>query len=140
MEQDEVIAAMQARRDALASEVERLRGDIAALDRAIAVMSGDAPVTAAKRRRAPGLTTGMFVRNELKNFVLKSFRQSDGELTVQAIAAAVADAKGISLDDPPLRKVIETRVRTQVTALKDHGVVANGGADAAGRLSYGLVR
>ena len=131
---------MQARRDALAAEVERLRGDIAALDRAIAVMSGDAPLITAKRRRAPGLTTGVFERNELKSFVLRSFRQSDGELTVQAIAAAVADAKGISLEDPRLRKVIETRVRTQVTALKDHGIVANGGSDSAGRLAYSLVR
>jgi hypothetical protein len=139
MAQEEIVAALMAKRDALASEVDRLRGDIAALDRTIAVMSGGSAV-AAGRRRAPGLTTGMFDRNELKNFVLKSFRQSDGELTVQAIAAAVAHAKGIVLDNPKLRKVIETRVRTHVSAMKDRGILANGGSDAGGRLTYSLVR
>ena len=132
----ELLAGLKAKRDELSAEMERLRGDIAAIDRTISLITGK---PTGPRKRAPGVSTGLFDRNELKSMVLKEIRRGD-DVTPQGLVEMVVRTKNLDLQIPGLTKTLDNRVRIHISALMRDGVLAHSGTNATGHLTYRLVR
>jgi hypothetical protein len=132
----ELLAGLKAKRDELAAEMERLRGDIAAIDRTLSLITGR---PAGSRKRAPGVSTGLFDRNELRSLVLKEVRAGD-DVTAPGLVDAVVRAKNLDLEVPGLAKTLYHRVHSHISTLTRGGVLVRSGTDSSGHLTYRLVR
>jgi len=144
MDQDEAVCVLKAKRADLMGEIARLKDDVAALDRAIVILSGDTASSAPVRRRraaGSGVLADIFGRNELKTLVLKSVREhGDDGVSVPAIADEVLLAKELPPDMSPVRKAIESHISAHLSSLKTKGILTNGTQDVDGRSTYTLVR
>ena len=128
-------------RDALLRKAEALASDIAALDRAIAILDptqADAAATApgGKRPRGASSLDGIYERGEFQRDALEAIRAATGPINAHGVVRDMAARKGLSLDDYVTRRPFEKRVSALLSGLKTRGLVANGTMDAEGRQTY----
>lgn len=144
----EAIAALRAKgadlaaeRDRLLRRAEALAADIAALDRAIAILDpaqagGAAAEPARKRRKGASSLDGLYERGEFQRDALEAIRTATGPVSAHGIARDLAGRKGLDLGSYEVRRGFEKRVSALLSGLKARGVLVNGTADAEGRQTY----
>ncbi|HLZ65457.1 MAG TPA: hypothetical protein VKQ29_04455 [Aliidongia sp.] len=118
-------AVLLDRADALEGEKRKLLDDIEALDRAALIFDPTyTPQTVGKRPKAQARKpSSMLPASELTAIIGKLIRSASEPMTTSAIAAAVADAKGLAADDKRKADALVQRVRTILNGLERTKVV-----------------
>ena len=113
------------RADALEGEKRKLLDDIAVLDRAALIFDPTyTPQTVGKRPKTQAMKpSSMLPASELTASIGKIVRSAAELMTTQAIAAAVAQAKGLPSDDRRKTDALVQRVRTILNGMERTKVV-----------------
>ena len=134
-------AELAAERDVLLRKAEALAADIAALNRAIAILDptqAEVAATASSRKRAKRAVSldGVYERGEFQRDALDAVRIATGPISAHGVVRDLAARKGLTLDDYATRRLFEKRVSALLSGLKTRGVLVNGTMDAEGRQTY----
>jgi hypothetical protein len=133
MAETHVVSALVAKRAELSGEIirakkdiERLRGEIAALDTTIRIFdpsqapSRIRPVVKLRNRTVPGLKHGEFGR-----LVFTVLRDSSEPLSIGEIAERLGTGHAIDITTPAKRVVIASKIRVHLSGQKP-GIIAKG--------------
>jgi hypothetical protein len=131
------VIALAAKRDALAAEIKRMRVDIKVLDSAIRVLIGN-KILPIKKQQPSGIQ--LFGRKDIHRATLAALRKNPEGMAVPAVADAAMQGKAIDHSDVDLRRIIEHRVANTMSALKNKGVLVDGGEDESGRKIYRIAQ
>jgi hypothetical protein len=140
---DLTIHGLLRKRDELLAQLDKLRDDIAtvsndlaAVDRVLKCLGFHPEIELLMKPRA---RVTLYVRNEMRKFLLDELRKAETPLSSRELAIILATAQGKDIEDKGLLTDMTARVSRSVSILLNRRVLKRH-TDEAGRNTYELVR